>query len=184
MKKYMQKYIDIVEAITNKVGLVAMYLIFVMIAILFYSSISKTFFEPSKWTLEISQFLMMAYFVLGGGYSLKENGHVRMDLFYDRLSPRAQDIMDAVTLFFLVFYLLFLLVGGIDSTLYALEYGERSYSSWAPYMAPIKILLTLGIFLTLLQAIAMWFRDILNVLPGGPHAASAPDTTNAPNAND
>lgn len=163
MKYWMEKYIAFIEKITNKVGLLAMYLIFMMVVVLFYSSVSKTFFEPATWTLEIAQFLMMAYFVLGGGYSLKENVHVRMDLFYARMRPRTQRLMDIITMFCLVFYLILLLLGGIDSTLYALEYKERSYSSWAPYMAPIKILLTVGIFLTLLQAIAMWFKDILNL---------------------
>ncbi len=161
MKYYMEKYIAFMEGFSNKVGLVAMYLIFVMIIVLFYSSVSKTFFSPSYWTLEMSQFLMMAYFVLGGSYSLKENAHVRMDLFYERLSPKNRHLMDASVMICLVFYLFVLLLGGIDSTIYALKYSERSYSSWQPYMAPIKILLNIGILLTLLQAIAIWFKDIL-----------------------
>lgn len=163
MKHYMEKYIVVMDAFSNKVGLAAMYMIFIMIAVLFYSSISKTFFTPSRWTLEVSQFLMMAYFVLGGSYSLKEGAHVRMDLFYERLSPRKRHLIDAMVMICLIFYLIVLLIGGVQSTLYALEYNERSYSSWQPYMAPIKILLNIGILLTLLQAIAVWFKDILYV---------------------
>ena len=34
----------------------------------------------------MSQFVMSAYFLLGGAYTLKVGGHVRMDLVYDRLS--------------------------------------------------------------------------------------------------
>lgn len=163
MRYYIEKYIAIIDSFSNKVGLVAMYMIFVMIAILFYSSVSKTFFSPSRWTLETSQFLMMAYFVLGGSYSLKEGAHVRMDLFYERMKPRNRRRMDVVVMVCLIFYLLVLLIGGIDSTIYALKYNERSYSSWQPYMAPIKILLNIGIFLTLLQAIAIWFKDMLYI---------------------
>ena len=43
---------------------------------------------------------------------------------------------------------------------YALEYGETSYSSWSPYMAPIKIVMCFGILLMLLQAIAFFFKDL------------------------
>ena len=161
MINFMQKYIRFMDSFTNKIGIFAMYLIFVMIIVLFYSSISKTFFTPSYWTLEISQFLMMSYFVLGGGYSLKEDSHVRMDLLYERLSDRGRSIMDSIVMVCLIFYLVLLLWGGIGSTMYALKYAERSYSSWRPYMAPIKIILNIGIFLTLLQAIAIWFKDIL-----------------------
>ena len=53
-----------------------------------------------------------------------------------------------------------LLYGGFSSTQYALEYGERSYSSWRPYMAPIKIVACIGILLMLLQAFAVLFKDI------------------------
>jgi TRAP-type mannitol/chloroaromatic compound transport system permease small subunit len=53
-----------------------------------------------------------------------------------------------------------LLYGGLSSTQYALFYGEKSYSSWAPYMAPIKIIMTFGVVLMILQSIAMFFRDL------------------------
>jgi TRAP-type mannitol/chloroaromatic compound transport system permease small subunit len=68
--------------------------------------------------------------------------------------------MDAITIGFLIFYLVFLLYGGISSTAYALEYGETSYSSWSPRMAPIKIIMTVGVALMLLQAIATFFKDL------------------------
>jgi TRAP-type mannitol/chloroaromatic compound transport system permease small subunit len=54
----------------------------------------------------------------------------------------------------------FLLVGGISSTEYAITYGQTNYSSWAPPLAPIKIIMTIGITLMLLQVIAVFFRDL------------------------
>jgi TRAP-type mannitol/chloroaromatic compound transport system permease small subunit len=54
----------------------------------------------------------------------------------------------------------FLLVGGVSSTLYALEYGQKNYSSWAPPLAPIKIVMTIGITLMLLQVVAVFFKDL------------------------
>ena len=68
--------------------------------------------------------------------------------------------VDAVTVILLVFYLVMLLYGGYSSSGYAVEYGERSYSSWRPYMAPIKIIMTIGIFTMLLQATATFIKDI------------------------
>ncbi len=66
-------------------------------------------------------------------------------------------------MFFLIFYLVLLIYGGISSTQYALEYGEESNSPWAPKMAPVKIIMVIGIFLMLLQAIAMFFKDLAKV---------------------
>jgi TRAP-type mannitol/chloroaromatic compound transport system permease small subunit len=160
MPKAIRVFVRAVDAMNRIIGRFAMYLIFAMLGVLLYSSISKTFSDPAIWTLETAQFLMVAYFLLGGGYSMQLDAHVRMDLFYSRWSPRTSAIMDAITVGFLIFYLVFLLYGGISSTRYALQYGETSYSAWSPQMAPIKIIMTLGVALMLLQTIATFFKDL------------------------
>ena len=160
MPGIIQTYVYGVEAVNRRVGRFAMYLIFAMMAILLWSSISKTFFLPSLWTLEMAQFTMVAYYLLGGPYSLQQGNHVRMDLLYGTWSPRTRTWVDAFTIAFLIAYLVLLLYGGISSTDYALQYGERSHTAWQPYMAPIKIVACVGIVLMLLQAFAVLCRDI------------------------
>lgn len=160
MPEAIKAYVRWVDRLNRAVGLLAMYLVFAMLAILLYSSISKTFFDPSLWTLEMAQFTMVAYYLLGGGRSMQLDAHVRMDLFYSRWSARTQACVDAITILFLIFFLGMLLYGAISSTRYAIQYNEESYSAWAPYMAPIKIIMSAGIALTLLQAIANFFRDV------------------------
>jgi TRAP-type mannitol/chloroaromatic compound transport system permease small subunit len=108
----------------------------------------------------MAQFLMTAYYLLGGGYSMQLDSHVRMDLVYTRWKPRTRATVDAVTAGLMLFYLGVLLAGGISSTQYALEYGQKNYSSWAPPLAPIKIVMVIGIVLMLLQVIAVLFKDL------------------------
>ena len=55
-------------------------------------------------------------YLLGGGYSLQQDAHVRMDLIYARWRPRKQAFVDSLTAFFIVFYLGVLLLGGLSST--------------------------------------------------------------------
>ena len=141
-----------------------MYLIFAMMGILLYSSVSKAWLLPSLWTLEMAQFVMAAYYLLGGAYSLQLDSHVRMDLAYGRWTARTRAAVDAITILMLFVYLGFLLYGGVSSTAYALKYGETSYSSWAPYMAPIKIVMTIGIALTLLQATSIFIKDLARAM--------------------
>ena len=160
MPKIVRTYVRIVEAVGRRVGRVAMCLVFVMAAILLWSALSKTFFVPALWTLEMAQFAMVAYYLLGGAYSLQLDSHVRMDLFYSRWSPRTRCWLDCCTIVFLLVYLGLLLYGGLSSTQYALEYGERAHSAWRPYMAPVKIIACIGIVLMLLQAFALLFRDV------------------------
>ena len=160
MPKPVRIYVRYVDAVSRVIGRFAMYMIFAMIGLLLYSSITKTFFLPVIWTLELAQFSMAAYYLLGGAYSMQLGSHVRMDLAYGRWSLRGKGFADSITAFCLVLYLGMLLFGGFSSTSYALQYGETSYSSWSPYMAPIKIIMTFGIALMLLQAIATFFRDL------------------------
>lgn len=161
MPKAIKLYVRYVDAVSYRVGRFAMYLIFAMIGILLFSSISRTAFNvPHIWVVEMAQFVMAAYYLLGGGYSMRLDGHVRMDLLYGRWSERGRAIADTLTGGFLIFYLVFLLVGGISSVEYALAYGQKNYTPWAPPLAPIKIIMAIGIALMLLQAIATFFKDL------------------------
>ena len=68
--------------------------------------------------------------------------------------------MDSVTILALIVFLAVILWGGIESTIYAFEVGERSRTVWRPYMAPIKIVICLGTLLMLLQSVVFLIRDI------------------------
>ncbi|MEM7047020.1 MAG: TRAP transporter small permease subunit [Pseudomonadota bacterium] len=157
---FITRYVRFVDAMNRRLGRAVMYLLFVMMGILLYSSISKTFFTPSLWTLEMAQFTLTAYYILGGSYSLQLGSNVRMDLFYSRWSDRTKLTVDSFTVIFLIFYLGTLLYGGLSSTAYALEYGERSYSAWRPYMAPIKIIMCVGLVCMIAQASAQLCKDV------------------------
>jgi TRAP-type mannitol/chloroaromatic compound transport system permease small subunit len=77
------------------VGKFSMYLVFMMIFILLYEPIARNFFDKSCiWAVEMAQFTMAAYYLLGGGYSMILRGHVRMDLLYGRWSDKKKALMD------------------------------------------------------------------------------------------
>jgi TRAP-type mannitol/chloroaromatic compound transport system permease small subunit len=149
------------DDLNRRIGRFAMYLFYVMGAILLYSTLSRVILGvPVNWVLEMSQFMLSAYYLLGGAYTLQLGGHVRMDLFYDRLSARKRAMTDAFTILFVIFYLAILFGGGVSSTNYAIKYGQVNYSAWSPVLWPIKVVMTFAIFMMLLQCIANFFRDI------------------------
>ena len=156
-------YVRWVEVLNHRVGRVAMWGLFALMGVLLWGAISRAGGTPQIWTDEMAQFLLLGYFFLGGAYSLQMGSAVRMDLLYDRWSDRTRAAVDAVTIFTLIIYLGVLLWGGIDSTVYALDYGERRSGLWRPYMAPIKIVMCVGIVLMLLQCTAFLIRDIAKV---------------------
>ena len=164
MPRVIRSYVRWVDAINRRIGRSVMYLIFFMMGILIYSTIARIFFGVSPiWVVEMAQMTMAAYYLVGGGYSMQLDAHVRMDLLYGRWPPRRQAFSDTLTAVFLIFYLVILLYGGVSSAHYALEYDQRNYSAWAPLMAPIKVIMACGILLMLLQALAIFFRDLARV---------------------
>lgn len=174
-----------VDGMNRRIGLVVMYGIFVLMAILLWSSISKTFFLPTIWTLEMAQFAMVAYYMLGGPYAMLTGANVRMDLFYGNWSLRRKATIDVITVLFLLFYLGVLLYGALGSTAYSLGYWgdapiafftglitgaeevgrlEQSSTAWRPVIWPIKVIMICGLFLMLLQALSEMVKDIARAL--------------------
>ncbi len=161
MPKAIRLFVKYVDAVNYYVGRFAMYLFFPLAAILLYATLSRVIAGiPINWAIEMSQFVLSAYYLLGGPYSMQLNGHVRMDLLWGRLSARQRATTDAVTILFVIFYLIVLFAGGISATNYAVVYQQQNYSSWAPLLWPIKAIMTVGIFLMLLQAISTFFKDL------------------------
>lgn len=189
MPNWAMSYVRLVDRFNRRVGRLAMYLLFVMMGILLWSSISKAIAgepfhlleAPSHWMLLMAQFAITAYYMLGGAYALQLDANVRMDLVYGSWSPKTKAWADSITALALLFYLGVLLYGGLASTAYSLGYWgsdplayfaglltgseeigrmERSTGLWQAYLWPIKIVMCFGIFLMMLQAVAMLIRDI------------------------
>ena len=184
MTSLLKIYVSIIDPMNRTIGRIVMYGIFVMMGILLWSSISKTFFLPSLWTLEMAQYALVANYVLGGPSAIQMGSNVRMDLIYGEMSDRRKAAIDAVTVVFLLIYLGFLLYGGLASTAYSLGYFgseplgfftglltgseelgflERSPTAWRPYLWPIKTVMVVGILLMLLQVLCELAKDILRL---------------------
>jgi len=161
MPKFVVNYVKFVDYISLITGRFVMYTIFIMIGVLLLGAITRNILNmPLAWTVEMAQFIITGYYILGGAYSMQLDDHVRMDLIYDRFSDRNKARIDVTTNIFLVLYLITLLIGSISSTMYAIEYGERKFSQWNPSMIPIKIIMVAGIALMLLQSVSTFFKDL------------------------
>jgi hypothetical protein len=75
--------------------------------------------KTSLWTLEMAQFAMVAYYILGGPYSIQMGANVRMDLFYGDWSQAKKAQFDAFTVLCLIFYLLCAALRGAPRRLFA-----------------------------------------------------------------
>ena len=91
MSKFISSYVNIVDTICEKVGRFVMYWVFFMMFLLILSFVTRNIINfPLMWIIEMAQFTITAYYLLGGGYSMLTDDHVRMDLFYGKLSNKGK----------------------------------------------------------------------------------------------
>ena len=161
MPKVIRAYVRIVDRMSDYVGYMAASLIFFMGAVLLFDAVTRNVINmPVHWAIELTQFTLAAYYFMGGPITMKNNSHVRMDLWYANLSERGKAKVDLFTVWCMIFYLGVMLWGSISSLQYAIETNERRFSIWNPSTIPIKSLLTVCLVLMLLQAFSLVFKHI------------------------
>jgi len=110
--------------------------------------------SSNAW-LELQWYLFALIFLLGAGYTLKHNGHVRIDVLYGRLSPRTQawiDLLGGVLFLLPVAGLMAWFSWGVFAESWAIQ--EVSADSGGLLRWPIKLALPLGFALLFLQGLA------------------------------
>ena len=164
MPKLFISYVKFIDNITSITGKITMYTVFLMMGILVLSFVTRNIINlPLIWIIEMAQFIMTGYYLMGGAYSMLDDQHVRMDLVYGNFSEKNKARMDLFTSIFLLFYLIVLLIGSYNSLVYTLETNKKLFTAWAPYVWPISSIMFLGILLMLLQTISTMFRDYAKV---------------------
>jgi len=130
----------------------------------YYEVVARYVFNsPTNWAHE-GMFLMFGMqYLIAGGFCLRENAHVRVDVIYSQFPKRTRAIMDLITsVFFFIFVLTLLVTGWIFfHDAYAIK--EVSFTEWAVQYWPVKFALPLGAALLLLQGIAQLVKDIAAV---------------------
>ena len=118
------------------------------------------FNSPTIWAWDINIQLFALVVFMSGGYTLLKNGHVNIDVLYSRLSPRGQALLDIITFpIFLIFMgVLVWKLGGM--AVQSVEEGEVMSTIFAPPIYPLKVAITIGTFLFLMQGVSNLLKNI------------------------
>lgn len=102
-------------------------------------------------------------FLLGLSYTLKENGHVRVDVFYDNLPRRVQAIINILGSFIFIIPFSLLVFGySWDFFIDSWESAENKGDPGSlPRLWPFKFLLPLAFFMLILGAISVILSETL-----------------------
>lgn len=138
-----------------------------------FEVVSRYFFDaPTNWVHEGSFLMFGVMYTLGGAALYLVDGHVRVDLFYSKWSPRGKAAADIVTsVIFYVFVFGMLISGwifwaqGLDRNILpswlALGYNmDISQTEWRIAYWPIKFAIPLGAFLVGAQGVSRFIKDV------------------------
>jgi TRAP-type mannitol/chloroaromatic compound transport system permease small subunit len=165
-----------IDALNERVGRAVLWLVGLATIVSALNALSRYALGLSSnaW-LEIQWYLFAAIFLLAAGYTLKHNGHVRIDVIHGRLSERAQAWIDIAggALFLLPLCALLVWLSWPDFW-HALQSGEISPDAGGLIRWPVRLLIPLGFGLLALQGIAEIIKRIAFLRGLAPLTAEQP----------
>ena len=122
---------------------------------------------PTAWVFDASNMLYGTLFMMGGAYTLSQDGHVRGDFLYGSMKPRKQAAID------LVLFGLFFLPGVMALTWSGWTYfqdslaiNEQTFNADPLPVYPFKFIIPLAGALVLMQGLAEMLRCVMCLQTG------------------
>jgi TRAP-type mannitol/chloroaromatic compound transport system permease small subunit len=159
------------ERINITIGRVTAWLTLVMVIVTFVIVVLRYAFDFGWiWLQETVGWMHAAVFMLAAAYTLAQDEHVRVDIFYRNCSPRRQALIDAVgTLIFLMPFCVFLIWSswGYVNVSWAIHEGSREAGGLVyPFTSLLKSMIPLMAVLLFGQALAILAKSIHTLRAG------------------
>lgn len=159
----MKRFVKIIDSLSDWVGIFVAWLIIPLVGALVFEVAARYIFNaPTIWAYDMSYLLCGTLFIMGVAYTLRHKGHVRVDIFFEKLSPRGKSILDTC-MYLLVFFPLVIVFfwWGIDYARESWRIQETAWlSSWRPPLYHFKTIIPIAALLMILQGMAEFIRQI------------------------
>jgi TRAP-type mannitol/chloroaromatic compound transport system permease small subunit len=165
----MQRVLRAIDNMNDWAGKTVAWLLIPMVFITVFEVVMRYVFNmPTLWAWDVNRQLQGAVVVLGIGYALLHDNHVRVDVIITRISPRKRLWVEAIIYPVLIAFLGLLIYRLIPYTWMSVRVFANYTSAWGPPIWPLKILMTLGFIALFLQALVNWTRNLISLRsPGG-----------------
>lgn len=171
------KFSQAVDALTTLIGKVTMWLILATTLISAGNAIVRKIFDVSSNSLlEIQWYLFAGVFLLGAGYGLLKNSHVRIDFLASRFSDRTRNWIDVFGILAVLFPFCIVIMN-LSWPLFtqALASGEMSQNAGGLIRWPVYSLVPLGFGLLMLQGVSELIKRVAFLTGNGPDVLSGDD---------
>jgi TRAP-type mannitol/chloroaromatic compound transport system permease small subunit len=155
------KVLSLIDGLSRCIGKAVSISIYFVTAAIVYEVIMRVFFsKPTIWAAEGTVFACGLLYLLGGAWTLLDDSHVRVDVFYAKRSARQKAVLDAFTYFFFALYIVVMIWATGKYAFESASLGETTMSPWDPPIWPMKIAMLLALILLFLQGTARFIRNI------------------------
>ncbi|MFN3282010.1 MAG: TRAP transporter small permease subunit [Tabrizicola sp.] len=151
-----------VDRVTEIIGKVVMWLILLAVLVSAGNAVSRKLFNLSSnaW-LELQWYLFGAAFMGAAAYTLQQNEHIRIDVFYASRSRRTQHWIDLFGhIFFLLPFAVLMAWYLWPYTMQAWRSGQVSTNAGGLIIWPARAILLAGFLLLVAQALAEIVKKI------------------------
>jgi len=161
----MRSLFNAVDTISEWSGRIVSFVVYIGIVVLFIEVFLRYLFNhPTVWAHGYSQRIFGSYFILIGAYTLLYNGHVRVDLIYNRFSKRVQAVFDIVNYIALLVWDVVLVKEGYSFFMRSFKVREADEMVLCHPVYPVKFLILVGAVLIGLQGLSMLIKSLFVVL--------------------
>jgi TRAP-type mannitol/chloroaromatic compound transport system permease small subunit len=151
----MGKFVAFIGRINETIGNVAAPITLLITATVLLEVVARYIFNaPTSWANEVSEYLLCALVMFGGGFALRYHGHTRMDIVHARLSERSCAWVEILTGFLVLTFTGPMIWFGSILALEAFQSGQTSVSAARLPLWPSMAAVPLGAFFMALQGIA------------------------------
>jgi TRAP-type mannitol/chloroaromatic compound transport system permease small subunit len=156
------KLSGLIDRLNLLIGKVIMWLVLGAVVISAGNAIlRKAFNIGSNAWLEIQWYLFAGVFMLGVGYVMLKNGHVRIDFIASKLSKRTNALIDAIGIVVFTIPLAVIMINlGWPLFERAWTSGEMSQNAGGLIRWPVLMLIPLGFGILLVQAVSELIKRI------------------------
>lgn len=165
-----------IDSVVDMVGRIASLIVFLLMGLLFLEMIKRYVFDaPTSFVHEVSAMLFAVMFLFGGAYAVCWNSHVSVNIVVEKLSPRTRTIIQIVAsaAFYLFIGTLFVL--SVPYAIDSIAKFERSSSSIALPVWPVKLCIPIASGLVLLAGISVTIKSVAELVTGKPLLPPAPE---------
>lgn len=158
----MRAILRIIDATSEWTAKVISWLTVALVFVLVFDVVERYVFGGATvWAYETATMLGATIYIMGWCYVHRMREHIRVDIFYVRLSLRKQVIIDIIgTLIFLLPLLYVMIDTSIFYMVRAWKIGEvLAETFWYPPAGPFRTMVVVGLFLFTLQVVAHLIRD-------------------------